>query len=197
MATRLAPTLLAVELARDMGFITGRLPALPSAQSSPAELAVLHRHLTGEDPVRLKLIKNTKGYSWEISVAEKDPQAALSAIQDLEQRVKATFGSIGEAEEPQPVTPAPEKRNGAHPNGKPVPLAAPALAQEPTTESPDFEQLCQTMQHCLNAAYGVWEKLEVDLPFTTEDVGRVGINLFQECSRKGILPQASGEGRPF
>ena len=86
---------LAVELAQDMGFLTGKVPA-PPASSSPADLAVLHRHLAGEDPVRLKLIKNTKGYSWEISVAEKDPQAALAVIQDLEQRVKAAFGNTEE-----------------------------------------------------------------------------------------------------
>ena len=85
----------AVELAQDMGFVTGKA-ATPPAPSSPAELAVLHRHLAGEDPVRLKLIKNTKGYSWEISVAEKDPQAALSVIQDLEQRVRAAFGTAEE-----------------------------------------------------------------------------------------------------
>jgi len=87
--------IMAVELAQDMGFLTGKVPA-PPASSSPAELAVLHRHLAGEDPVRLKLIKNTKGYSWEISVAEKDPQAALAAIQDLEQQVRAAFGSAEE-----------------------------------------------------------------------------------------------------
>jgi hypothetical protein len=84
-----------VELAQDMGFVTGNAPAQP-APAAPADLAVLHRHLAGEDPVRLKLIKNTKGYSWEISVAEKDPQAALSAIQDLEQQVRAAFGSAEE-----------------------------------------------------------------------------------------------------
>jgi hypothetical protein len=82
----------AVELAQQLGFVNGKDHPLP-APSTPADLAVLHRHLAGEDPVRLKLIKNTKGYSWEISVAEKDPQAALSAIQDLEQRVRAAFGS--------------------------------------------------------------------------------------------------------
>jgi len=87
--------ILAVELAQDMGFVTGNAPTLP-APAAPADLAVLHRHLAGEDPVRLKLIKNTKGYSWEISVAEKDPQAALSAIQDLEQQVRAAFGSAEE-----------------------------------------------------------------------------------------------------
>jgi hypothetical protein len=84
--------LLAVELAQQLGFVNGKESALP-APAAPADLAVLHRHLAGEDPVRLKLIKNTKGYSWEISVAEKDPEAALSAIQDLEQRVRAAFGS--------------------------------------------------------------------------------------------------------
>ena len=84
---------LAVELAQEMGFVTGKEPALPTP-AAPADLAVLQRHLAGEDPVRLKLIKNTKGYSWEISVAEKDPAAALSAIQDLEQQVRATYGSV-------------------------------------------------------------------------------------------------------
>ena len=84
---------MAIELARQLGFVNGKEPALP-APAAPADLAVLHRHLAGEDPVRLKLIKNTKGYSWEISVAEKDPAAALSAIQDLEQQVRATYGSV-------------------------------------------------------------------------------------------------------
>ena len=78
---------LAVELAQQQGWVNGH------SRPAPADLAVLHRHLAGEDPVRLKLIKNTKGYSWEISVAEKDPAAALSAIQDLEQQVRATYGS--------------------------------------------------------------------------------------------------------
>ena len=83
--------IMAVELALDMGFVNDKAP--PTA-AAPADLAVLHRHLAGEDPVRLKLIKNTKGYSWEISVAEKDPAAALSAIQYLEQQVRATYGSV-------------------------------------------------------------------------------------------------------
>ena len=85
--------ILAVELAREMGFVNDKAPALPGP-AAPADLAVLHRHLAGEDPVRLKLIKNTKGYSWEISVAEKDPAAALSAIRDLEQQVRAAYGNV-------------------------------------------------------------------------------------------------------
>ncbi|MCC7264913.1 MAG: hypothetical protein IT369_20535 [Candidatus Latescibacteria bacterium] len=101
-----------------------------------------------------------------------------------------------EAEELPPPAPTAEKRNGAHPNGKPA-TTAPAMSHKPATESPDFEQLRQAMQHCLNAGYEAWEKLEVDLPFTTEDVRRVGITLFLECVRQEILPQTSGEGLPF
>ena len=59
---------------------------------SPTGLNVVHRYLPNEDPVRLKLIKNTKGYSWEIAVAERDPDTAIAVLQDLEQRVKAEFG---------------------------------------------------------------------------------------------------------
>ena len=64
------------------------------------------------------------------------------------------------------------------------------------TESADFQGLKQAMQLCLNAAYGVCEGLEVDLPFTTEDIRALGITLFLECSRKGIQPQET-EGLPF
>jgi len=53
---------------------------------------VVHRYLANEDPVRVKLIKNTKGYSWEISVADQDPNTALGRLQDLERHVKAQYG---------------------------------------------------------------------------------------------------------
>ena len=88
----------AVEIAQQQGLLNGPEQSSPTpSSSSPPELAVLHRHLSGEDPVRIKLIKNTKGYSWEISVAEVNPDAALARLQELEGRVRASFG--GEAEE--------------------------------------------------------------------------------------------------
>ena len=91
---------LAVEMAQEAGHLpeatngNGHVPAATPepTQILPSSLSVLHRYLSGEDPVRLKLIKNTKGYSWEISVAERDPDAALSLLQDLEQKVKDAFG---------------------------------------------------------------------------------------------------------
>ena len=91
---------LAVEMAQGKGHLSeasngnGQIPAAPPEPTKilPSSLSVLHRYLSGEDPVRLKLIKNTKGYSWEISVAERDPDAALSLLQDLEQKVKDAFG---------------------------------------------------------------------------------------------------------
>ena len=90
---------IAVEMAQGEGHLpeatngNGQIPAPPEpTKILPSSLSVLHRYLSGEDPVRLKLIKNTKGYSWEISVAEKDPEAALSLLQDLEQKVRDAFG---------------------------------------------------------------------------------------------------------
>ena len=69
-----------------------------NGHSAPAaqELTVVHRYLPSEDPVRIKLIKNTKGYSWELSVAGRDPAAALSLLQDLEQKVRGQYGSSSE-----------------------------------------------------------------------------------------------------
>ena len=49
-------------------------------------------YVFGDDGVRLKVIKNSKGYSWEISVAEKDPEAALLIARALEQKVRAEYG---------------------------------------------------------------------------------------------------------
>jgi hypothetical protein len=53
------------------------------------------------------------------------------------------------------------------------------------------------MQYCLTRAFEVWEGLPVDIPFTAEDVRTVGITLFLECSRKGVVPQEVNQDLPF
>ena len=53
---------------------------------------MVHRYLPNEDPVRINLIKNTKSYYWELSVAGRNPEAALALLQNLEDKVRATFG---------------------------------------------------------------------------------------------------------
>jgi len=108
----------------------------------------------------------------------------------------------GKAE--KPAAPAPEQRQGKPANGQPAqeaPAPAPAPAAPaasskngaPPADSPGFHDLKQAMQHCLHSSYEVWERLDIDLPFTSEDVRTVGITLFLECSRKGIVPQATEE----
>jgi hypothetical protein len=42
-------------------------------------------------------------------------------------------------------------------------------------------------------AYLVWEGLEVEVSFTSEDVRAVGITLFLECARKGVVPLLAEE----
>ena len=86
---------MAVEMAQESGQVSANgngHAAVEPTKVLPSSTSVLHRYLSGEDPVRLKLIKNTKGYSWEISVAEKDPDAALAILQDVERKVKEAFG---------------------------------------------------------------------------------------------------------
>jgi hypothetical protein len=100
-----------------------------------------------------------------------------------------------EGEEPQPAAPVQEKRTEAQTNGKPATTNG-TTPKNGHAESAGFQDLKQAMQLCLNAAYTVCEGLEVDLPFTTEDVRALGITLFLECSRKGITPQEA-EGLPF
>jgi hypothetical protein len=89
---------IAVEMALAEGRVSEPAPEPAPSPAAPLKvlpssgLSVLHRYLAGEDPVRLKLIKNTRGYSWEISVSEQDPEQALSLLQEVEQKVKAAFG---------------------------------------------------------------------------------------------------------
>jgi len=98
--------ILAVQSAFKQGSISNNgnhlapAPVTTPAPVPPDSLHILHRYLSNEDPVRLKLIKNTKGYSWEISVAQPDPEIALSTLRDIEQRVKAEFGEP--PDEPSP-----------------------------------------------------------------------------------------------
>ena len=87
-------------IATEMATEEGRVPEVsnglpgsePAAPALPGGVQVLHRYLPNEDPVRVKLIKNTKGYSWEIAVAERDPDTALATLRDIEQRVRHQFG---------------------------------------------------------------------------------------------------------
>ena len=83
------------------------------------------------------------------------------------------------------------------PNGHPETPAPDTGSEQPALESLEFEQLRQAMQHCLSASYGAWENFEGELAYTSEDVRAVGITLFLECSRKGIVPQMAEEVVPF
>ena len=85
-------------LAVEMGLDQGLVPMLekepqtaPAASTQP--LAVVSPAANPEAPVRLKLIKNTKGYSWEISVADQSGEQALAQVKALEAQVRATFGA--------------------------------------------------------------------------------------------------------
>ena len=83
------------------------------------------------------------------------------------------------------------------PNGhSEAPIPDPG-GEQPAPETLEFEQLRQAMQHCLIASYGAWARLETEVPYSSEDVRAVGITLFLECSRKGIVPVAAEEGLPF
>lgn len=78
---------LAVEMAQQQRAIPDADPSEGSA------LSRLHRYWPREEPVRIRLTKNTRGYSWEIFVAERDSASALKALVQLEERMKKTFGA--------------------------------------------------------------------------------------------------------
>jgi len=71
----------------------GSTPLDAAMPASAGEMHIIHQFLANEDPVRVKLIKNTKGYSWEIAVADPNPDMALARLRELEQKVRAEFGT--------------------------------------------------------------------------------------------------------
>ena len=58
----------------------------------PDEMTIHHLYPPAEDRVRIKLVKNTKGYGWEITAAGKDGDEALNLLREVERRVKEEFG---------------------------------------------------------------------------------------------------------
>jgi hypothetical protein len=48
-------------------------------------------------PIHLKLIRNTKGYQWEITVDAESAEEALALINDLDTQLKKTYA--GEKDE--------------------------------------------------------------------------------------------------
>jgi hypothetical protein len=82
-------------LAVDMGLDQGTVLVMEkevNGSNVQSSLAVGGSSSGQEAPVRLKLIKNTRGYSWEISVADQSGEQALAQVTALEAQVKAMFG---------------------------------------------------------------------------------------------------------
>jgi hypothetical protein len=93
--------------------------------------------------------------------------------------------------------------NGALRPGKAAPAPttpppAPTNGRQPQADHPDFADMQALMGHCLKASWDAWQGVDDgDFAFSSEDVRGVGITLFLECARKGVLPQAVEEGLPF
>ncbi|MDP2661744.1 MAG: hypothetical protein Q8R28_13535 [Dehalococcoidia bacterium] len=60
---------------------------------------------------------------------------------------------------------------------------------KPSIVPPDFGTLEQMLGHCVAASSRVCRSLSTEARFTAEDVRCLGITLFLECSRKGVLPE--------
>ena len=57
------------------------------------EMLVKHIYPPCDDQVRVKLTKNSKGYGWEISVAGKNSDEALSVLRDVEEKIRTEYGN--------------------------------------------------------------------------------------------------------
>ena len=57
---------------------------------------IIHKWESGESPVGVKLIKNTKGYVWEISIKAKDPEEMMRELRKVEAEVRAEYGTPSE-----------------------------------------------------------------------------------------------------
>ena len=56
------------------------------------EHVVRHIYEPARDEVRVKLVKNTKAYGWEISVSKESSEEALAEIRSLDEQLRKTYG---------------------------------------------------------------------------------------------------------
>lgn len=59
----------------------------------PDELTVKHVYPILDDQVRIKLVKNSKGYGFEISIAAKTGDGAITQLRDIEQKIRTEYPS--------------------------------------------------------------------------------------------------------
>ena len=60
------------------------------------EQVVRHIYEPSRQEVRVKLVKNTKAYGWEISVSREDSEEALSEIKSLDESLRQIYGEGAE-----------------------------------------------------------------------------------------------------
>jgi len=78
---------------------------------------------------------------------------------------------------------------------------SPQASSNSRSPAPDFSTMRELVTACLQASSAAWHGLEGESEFTSRDVRKLGISLFIECCRKGILPhdkeEESEEDIPF
>ena len=60
------------------------------------EQVVRHIYEPSRQEVRVKLVKNTKAYGWEISVSRENSEEALSELKSLDESLRQTYGEKAE-----------------------------------------------------------------------------------------------------
>jgi len=63
--------------------------------------------------------------------------------------------------------------------------------------APDFTTMQELVTACLQASSAAWHGLGEEVEFSGKDVRKLGISLFIECCRKGVLSQPEEEVLPF
>jgi len=56
----------------------------------------LHKTIKEEQAVRIKLMKMSKGYQWEISAEGPDPQSVVSVLADADKLLRWAYSTEGE-----------------------------------------------------------------------------------------------------
>ena len=124
---------------------------------------------------------NRKG--WLVQPAEPNGQPAEWEPEPEPAAAGPADAPPASAEVSAPATPPP--------SGNGHPLAEP--------RAPGFAALQLLMNNALQASWLAWNGLDEGAQFSGEDVRAVGITLFLECARKGIIPQPeeAGQDLPF
>ena len=156
------------------------------------EQIVRHIYEPSRQEVKVKLVKNTRAYGWEISVSRENSEEALSDLKSIDERLRQTYGENAEESGKKPDQPSDNGRSSLSSENKSVPRQQknPASSQPNSISESQIKEVIRLTQ-LLDMDEGklnqwVQEGYGCTLEKLTYDQGTEAISLLQKHQENAL-----------